>query len=254
MRENLLKRKLSNGGAAFGAMSTSSDPMLAEMAGYLGFDFFIMDGEHGALAPADALNMVRTCEAVGITPMARIRTLDTKLILQYLDAGVMGVQMPSIKSVDEVKRLVDAVRYPPVGKRGMGPIRAAEYLIGSMSQGDYVAMANEEILLFPQLEDIEAIDCLDDLVRVEGIDGFILGPRDLAMSMGFYDGPDHPEVKAAIDKAYRVVVDAGLVLGGSGGSGEATRAEVARGLRLSITSFNYLISTAAASFLRAARG
>jgi 4-hydroxy-2-oxoheptanedioate aldolase len=213
----------------------------------------MMDGEHGAINPAEIENMVRACEVVGITPLARIRGNDAKLILQFLDAGVMGVMMPGLMNGDGVRAFVEAVKYPPLGMRGLGPIRAADYMMGPMSQAEYVSFANEQTLVLPQFEDIRVLNYLSEMVQVEGVDGFIIGPRDLAMSMGYYDGPNHPEVQAVIEQVSSVVLDAGLILGTVAGTGKAAKALTERGARICLNSVRNLIATSGKSFLKIAR-
>lgn len=254
MKENLVKRKLSNQEAVYGVIAPNADPIIAETIGLVGFDFYMMDGEHGGINPNDAASLVRACEAVGVTPLARIRSVDEKLILQFMDAGVMGVMMPGVNNADDVKRLVDAIKYPPLGKRGLGPVRAAEYMLGKMSQADYVKFANEQTLVFPQVEDIDAVKQLDKMVGVEGIDGFIIGPRDLAMSMGFYDGPNHPEVNAVIDDIFKTMLGANLVIGTVAGTGEQAKALVEKGARICLNSVSGLLKSAATTFFKGAKG
>ncbi|HYO48544.1 MAG TPA: aldolase/citrate lyase family protein [Chloroflexia bacterium] len=253
MRENLLKVKLKNGEPVFGLLSPNYDPSLAEVLGHLGFDCYMVDCEHGSGGPMEVEHMVRACETVGVTPLARVRSTDPKLLLQFMDTGLMGVMMPGIIDADDVKCLVEAVKYPPVGKRGIGPVRANDYLFGSMSQGEYVRFSNEQTLLLPQIETMDAVRNLDSLIKVEGIDGFIVGPRDLSMSMGFYDGPAHDEVSAVINDVFDVVIGAGLVVGTVAGTGEAARALVDRGARIVLGSVNNLLRVGAASFFQAVR-
>jgi len=151
MKENRLKKRIQEGKAGLGVISPTLDPTICEYIGLLGMDFYMIDGEHGAITASDITNMVRACELRNTTPLARIRSVDTKLILQYMDAGVMGVMMPTIDNVDDVKTLVEAIKYPPFGKRGLGPVRAADYMQGPMSQAEYVTFANEQTLVMPQM-------------------------------------------------------------------------------------------------------
>src|SRR3954447_24258249 len=213
MKENAVKTKLKRGESTFGLLSPIYDPQVIEVLAHLGFDCYMLDCEHGAGGPMQAETFVRTCEAVGVTPLARIRSTDAKLILQFLDAGVMGVMMPGVRDADDVLRLVEAVKYPPQGRRGMAPVRANDYLLGPMPAEEYLRLANEQIMILPQIELVEAVHNLDMLLRVEGVDGYFVGPRDLSISMGFYDGPDHNEVRAVIDDVFKRVQDAGLITG-----------------------------------------
>lgn len=253
MRENLVKRKLRNGEPVFGVIAPNLDPIVAEVIGLIGFDFYMLDGEHGAIGPAQAQEIVRACEAVGITPLARVRSHDPKLLLQFLDAGVMGVMMPGLMNAADVRAFVAAVKYPPLGTRGLGPIRAADYMVGSTPQAEYVAFANEQTLILPQFEDIQALEHLPEMVQVEGIDGFMLGPRDLAMSMGFFDGPKHPEVREVLDQAFDIILGAGLELGTVAGTGEAAKALIERGARICLNSVANLLKASGQAFLAEAR-
>ncbi len=120
IQENRAKLKLKAGQPAYGVISTSDDPQLAELFGLAGFDYYMLDAEHGLMDAAQVVNVIRACERVDMTPLVRIGSKDPKLVLQYMDAGMMGVMMPGLESVAEVKMLIDAVKYAPVGKRGMG--------------------------------------------------------------------------------------------------------------------------------------
>lgn len=253
MRENKVKTKLRKGEPVLGIIAPNQDPTMAEMIGMLGFDFYMIDGEHGAITPSQAEQLVRACEATEITPLARVRSNDPKLLSQFLDAGVMGIMMPGLMNAEDVRAFVSAVKYPPLGGRGLGPVRAADYMIGPTPQAKYVEFANEQTLVLPQFEDIEAFERLPEMVRVKGIDGFVIGPRDLAMSMGFYDGPNHPEVQAMIGKVVDIVVGAGLAVGNTAGTGEVAKSLIGRGIKICINSIPNLIASSGKAFLKAAR-
>jgi 4-hydroxy-2-oxoheptanedioate aldolase len=222
--------------------------MLVETLGLLGFSAYMLDCEHGPAGPMQALEVVRACEGVGMIPLARVRSADPKLLLQFLDVGIMGVMMPSVMGVDDVKRLVEAVRYPPMGKRGIAPVRANDYLLAGMPQAEYIAFANEQIIVMPQIETVEALEALDDLVRVEGVDGYFVGPRDLAMSMGFADGPAHDELRQARARVFDTVRSAGLMTGTVASTGQDARALAEAGAQLLLTSVNNLLKVGASAF------
>jgi 4-hydroxy-2-oxoheptanedioate aldolase len=252
MNPNRLKRKIADGEAGLGVISPHRDAALVEVIGHLGFDFYIMDGEHGPVSAADAEHIARACEITGVTLLARVRSSDSKLILQFLDAGVMGIMMPGMRNARDLEDLVAAVKYPPVGSRGLGPIRAANYML-KPSQQEYVVLANSETLVLPQIEDVEALENLSAMVAVEGVDGFIIGPRDLAMSMGFIDGPKHPKVESAIDQIFRTVRAAGLIVGTVAATGSQARALAERGSQLILTSVVGLLSASSSAFIKEAR-
>lgn len=250
MKQNIVKTRLVNNQPVLGVLSNSTDPTVAELCGFSGLDFYMIDGEHSPVTTAQVQEIVRACEVSGITPLARVRSNDPKLVLQFLDAGVMGIMMPGTRTVAEVEALVQAVKYPPLGTRGIAPVRAADYLQGEMTQGEYVQFANEQTLVLPQIEDREAVDNLDDLLTVAGIDGFVIGPRDLAMNMGFYDGPGHDEVKRTIGSVVEKIRKAGLVVGTTAATGDQAKALVDRGVLFCLNSFAGLLKSAAGDFMK----
>lgn len=249
MKENQVKKRIADGKACYGVISPLTDPTICEYVGLNGFDYYMIDGEHGAISISDVTNMVRACELYHCTPLARIRSVDTKLILQYMDAGIMGVMMPSIDNVDDVKRLVEAIKYPPVGKRGLGPVRASDYMQGSMSQAEYVSFANEQTLVLPQIESMDCVNNLEEICQVDGVDGFIIGPRDLAVSMGYYDGPAHDEVKAMLDNIFQTVLDSGKFYGTVAGTADRAQELVDKGASMILNSVQGLIKGSSKSFL-----
>lgn len=249
MKENILKKRIAEGKPSYGVISPTVDPTICEYIGLSGFDYYMIDGEHGAITPSDVVNLVRACELTDCTPLARIRSVDQKLILQYMDAGVMGVMMPTINTVEDVEQLVTAIKYPPKGNRGLGPIRAADYMQGKMSQLEYVNFANEQTLVLPQIETMECVRNLDAICKVEGVDGFIIGPRDLAMSMGFYDGPGHPEVKAMLDEIFEKILANGKFFGTVAGTAEQADALIEKGASMILNSVQGLIKVRAKEFL-----
>lgn len=251
MKENKVKSRIAAGKSAAGVISPTTDPMICEYIGLNGFDYYMIDAEHGAISPSDITNMIRACELYDCTPLARIGSNDPKLILQYLDAGIMGVMMPSIDTLDDVKRLVDAIKYPPIGNRGLGPVRAADYLMGAHTQPEYVAYANEQVLVLPQIESMECVKNLKEMCKIDGVDGFIIGPRDLAMSMGFYDGPGHPEVKEVLDEIYATVNDSDKFFGTVAGNASQAEDIIAKGASMVLNSVQGLIKSSSEPFLKA---
>lgn len=250
MKQNIIKTRLANNQPVLGILASSSDPAVAELCGLSGLDFYMIDGEHSPVTTVQVQDIVRACEVSGITPLARVRGNDAKLIAQYLDAGVMGIMLPGVSSADELRAFVRAVKYPPLGRRGMGFVRANDYLQGAMSQGDYVQFANEQLLVLPQIEDREAIDALDEMLTVEGVDGFVIGPRDLAMSMGYYDGPAHDEVKRAIAGVVEKIKKAGLIAGTTAATGDQARALIERGVLFCLNSFSGLLKSAVTDYMK----
>jgi 4-hydroxy-2-oxoheptanedioate aldolase len=250
----VLKDRLRAGEVVHGLLSPNIEPDLVETIGRLGFDLYILDAEHGTAGPPEAAAVVRACEGAGLAPLVRPRGPDAKLILQYFDAGMTGIMMPGVRSEGDVKRLVEAVKYPPDGLRGLAAMRANGFLVGTEKQEDWVLRSNRETLVLPQIETVEALERVEELAAVPGIDGFIVGPRDLALAMGFPDGPGHPEIEAAIDRVAAVAKKRGLVVGTVAPTGARAKDLAARGLTLLLHSVTALLKTGAETYFRAAKG
>ncbi|MBK6792917.1 MAG: host specificity protein [Anaerolineales bacterium] len=250
IQENRLKLKLKAGQPAFGVISTSADPQLAELFGLAGFDYYMLDAEHGLLHPDQAVNVIRACELTGMTPLVRIGPKDPKLVLQYLDAGMLGVMMPDLRNASEVKMLVDAVKYPPVGKRGVGISRASKYMAYSGGAEKYIQFANEQTMVIPQFEDPTLLDDFEAMISQPHVDAVVIGPRDLSLNMGFPDGPNHPEVQEMIDKVIAVCKKAGVAAGITAGVKADSDNMIARGATMILGIAQVLIMNGAKTLIK----
>jgi 4-hydroxy-2-oxoheptanedioate aldolase len=169
--------------------------------------------------------------------------------LQYLDAGMMGIMMPGLETVEEVKMLVDAVKYAPLGKRGLGFSRASGHMAYTTSAPDYIDFSNEQTMVIIQFEDEKLLKIFPELCSVEGLDACIVGPRDLSNNMGFADGPNHPEVQSAIDNAINVTRNAGIIAGITAGTRADAEAQIARGATMILAAAQSLVLAGSSSFL-----
>lgn len=250
IQPNQTKTKLKAGQPVYGVIATSDDPQFAELCGLAGFDYYMLDAEHGLIDPAQAVNVIRACERTGITPLVRIGPKDPKLVLQYLDAGMMGVMMPGLETPDEVRMLVEAVKYAPLGRRGLGISRGSSYsaYVGS-SAPEYITFSNEQTLVIPQFEDPKLITRLPEFLAVPGVDVCLIGPRDLSLAMGFPDGPNHPEVQDMIEQVVAVCREKGVAAGITAGTRADSTRQVARGFGMILTAAQGLVFSAAQAFL-----
>lgn len=249
IRENRTKLKLKAGQPAYGVISTSDDPQLAELFGLAGFDYYMLDAEHGLIDPAEAVSVIRACEAANMTPLVRIGPKDPKLVLQYMDAGMLGVMMPGLESVDEVRMLIDAVNYPPLGKRGMGITRASGYVAVGNAAVEYINFTNEQTMVIPQFEDPALIERFEEMISFPEVDAVIIGPRDLSLNMGFADGPSHPEVQAMIDRVVAICKKANVAAGITAGTRADSAKLVARGATMILGVAQSIVLAGSTQFL-----
>ena len=213
MRENTLKQKLNAGNAVFGVMITFPSPQVVEMLGSLGFDWVLIDNEHGSITIENSEDLIRASELTGIAPIVRPVSNKPEIIAPFLDRGAWGVQIPHVNTTEEARAAVDAVKYHPIGHRGMfSGSRPAGYGL-SGSTADYVEEANRNTLVCLMLEEVEAIENLEEMVQVEGVDVFFIGSGDLSQSMGYPGQQTHPEVQALMEKGVTVIREAGRVAG-----------------------------------------
>src|SRR5690242_888694 len=205
MQENRVKRIMSAGGLALGTHTGGiADPQIVEIIGLAGFDAAFIDMEHTAFDLHDVTGMVMAAERVGITSIVRTPGFDPAFILRLLDQGVQGIQVPHVSDPAIAREAVKAVRYPPQGERGMAAgSRAAEF--GKLALLDHMAQSNHEILLACMIEDVEAIERIDEIAAVEGVDLLAVGPSDLSRSLGVSGQPDHPRLVAAIGRVREAV-------------------------------------------------
>ncbi len=210
MRENGFKRALAEGRLQIGFWQALASPTTAEISAAAGFDWLLIDGEHGLNTLTDIAEQLRAIAPFDTHAVVRVPAGEPWLIKQVLDAGAMTVLVPLVNSAEEARRMAEAVRYPPEGVRGFaGIVRAA----GWGRDSDYLRRANEEVCLLVQMETREAYEALDAIVTVEGIDGVFIGPWDFAASLGHPGDPMHPEVRRFIEDAILRIREAGKAAG-----------------------------------------
>jgi 4-hydroxy-2-oxoheptanedioate aldolase len=254
MIKNILRTKLEDGQTVYGSFFNFSDPALAEFVANLGWDFLIFDGEHGSVTPGDVGNLSRACELHGVTPLARSPGTEPHLVNRFLDAGAHGVVFPMIENRERALEAVRAVKYPPRGRRGLGVARPSNFLT-AISAEDFIPYANEETMVITQVETQAAVDTLDEVLALEGIDVVFVGPLDLSIDLGFPGQFDHPQVKDVIERVARRVVASGKVFGTFAPTSE--RARYVRdqlGARFIATGLCASISDGCRTFLDGVRG
>ena len=167
MRHNTMKEKLQKGELVTGCMLQGYLPSLVEICGLAGFDFVFLDAEHGPLSPEDCEGLARAAEVRGVTPLVRVPDLQESTLLRYLDVGAMGVILPGVSSVQEAREAVAAVKYHPLGKRGLNGVRASGYGM-ERPLADYAQEANRETVVLAIIENTAAMEALPEILQVEG--------------------------------------------------------------------------------------
>ena len=230
MRFNTTRGKLASGEPVAGLIVPVAAPVLVDLAGLAGFDYVLIDTEHGHLGFEAVEHLVRAAEAAGVTPLVRASHNTPAEILRLLDMGAQGVMAPQVGNAADAEAAVRSVKFYPRGNRGLAGSRAADYgLTGSMA--DYIAHANRETMVIALIEDIRAVEDFAAILAVDGIDVLFIGASDLAQSMGHPGRSDHPEVRAAIDRIIDQGVAAGRIVGVNAATGEAAASYYRRGVR-----------------------
>lgn len=212
MQKNELKRRLKAGEAVIGSWLSVAHPTIAEIMGQAGFDFLIIDMEHGILDIEGVHSLVLTLAGTAASSLVRVPWNDPVIVKRVLETGTMGILVPQVNSAQEVEQAVRAVRYPPQGIRGIGCQRAAGF--GAWFD-EYLSSANEELVTAVQIETASALENIDKILSVEGLDLIFIGANDLSASMGLFNQPQHPQVQEAIRhilaSAQKANVPAGLM-------------------------------------------
>jgi 4-hydroxy-2-oxoheptanedioate aldolase len=209
--DNKLKSALTNRRRQIGLWLALADAYSAELCATTGFDFLVIDGEH---APNDLRTMLAALQAIAaypVEPIVRLPHGDSALIKQVLDIGATTLLIPMVETAAEAQALVRATRYPPEGVRGVGSsiARSARW----SSYEDYHKVANEQVCLIVQIETFTAVENAEEIAAVDGVDGVLIGPADLAASMGLLGDTSNPRVQAAVEDAIGKIVATGTSAG-----------------------------------------
>jgi len=249
---NPMKEKIARGGVALGVSMMFPSPQLVEMLAYAGFDWVLIDCEHGSIGLSDVETMAMAADASGITAIARPRSNSSMDIQAVMDRGVAGVQVPHIKCRADAERAVSAVKFGLGANRSLAAgTRPDRWGLGA-KMTDFVSEANASSLVCLQIEDAEAVKNIDEIVSVPDVDVFFIGPSDLSQSMGFPGNPKAPAVAKAIETTLRRICDAGCAPG-MPATAETIGAVAQSGCRYIYTHLPRLIGSGASDFLAAAR-
>ena len=209
---------------------TTPSPQLAQMLALSGFDAIMIDMEHGPIDIQTCFNMISTLRGTDTTPFVRVASNDPVMVKQALDAGAEGIVFPMICNREEAEKAVRSVKYPPLGDRGWGPFQA-QFQWGT-DMFEYSKIADERIAVVFLIEHPEALDNLDEILSVPGIDVAAAVPFDLAVNMGYRDGPGHPDVQRALAETNKKIAEKGILTFGLVQTPEQANQLIANGTRL----------------------
>ena len=209
--DNRFKQAIGEDGPQIGLWLGLADAYAAELCATAGFDWLLIDGEHG---PTDLRSMLSVLQAVAPyppQPVVRVPEGDTALIKQVLEIGATTLLVPMVENAEQARGLVRAMRYPPEGVRGVGSglARSSRW----SAYPNYLHEANRRVCLLVQVETAQALRNIDEIAAVDGVDGIFIGPADLSASMGYLGQPGHPAVRAAIEDALARILAAGKAPG-----------------------------------------
>jgi len=242
MRPNRVKQKLAVGGTATILMSLADADQI-DVIGPLGAEAAWIESEHGATDFADIADLSRACDLWGMTSIVRVTSNNEGLIYRTLDRGAQGVVIPHVNTREEAEEVVAAAKFAPIGRRGMFTSRQG------YGVSDYFTKANDNTLVGILIEDIVAVENLDEILKVDNIDIFYVAPNDLAQSMGYIGDVQNEEVKKTIDGAITRIVAAGRVAGALTTDANLEH-NVSLGARVLGISVNLWLQSCASAFLK----
>ena len=213
MKTNQMKLKLQTGEKALGCSIMVPSPQTVEMVGHAGFDWVLIDMEHGTIDIETAELMIMAAEAVDITPIVRPKTNNKEDISRVLDRGAMGVQVPHVNNLEDAQKAVAAVKFGLGDSRSIAAGTRPDSYGLSKSMNKFMKFSNEQSLVCVQLEHTAAIENVDQILETEDVDVFFIGPSDLSQSMGYPGNPKAKPVKDAIEDTLRKITSAGKIPG-----------------------------------------
>lgn len=197
----MLKSKLINNKLTIGSWITIAHPSIIEVMATAGFEWLVVDMEHTSIDLSQAHILIATIQANNMKALVRVSKNEEVIIKRVLDMGADGIIVPMVKNASEAKEAIDYAKYPPVGKRGVGLFRAQKYGQGF---NEYKQWVKDELVVIAQIEHIEAVNNIEEIITIDGIDGVIIGPYDLSGSMGYPGDFYRDDVSQAIQRVVDV--------------------------------------------------
>ena len=229
MVHNKLKQIFVEGRAALGSFVTCNSPDFVEILALAGFDFIVIDNEHGPMGQESSQHLIRAAELRGITPIVRIPDSAESTILHILDVGAHGIQVPQVNDRETAQAIVRYSKYSPLGRRGVAFPRSADYGLTDLDK--YFSCANSQTMIVSHCENTACLENLDDICQIPEIDVIFLGPYDLSQSMGITGQVTHPRIREAAEKVVTATRKYGKVAGIFAGTGAIAKERAAQGFQ-----------------------
>lgn len=229
MFQNKIKNALKEGSTVIGTFLTCNAPDLVEIMGLSGFDFVVIDTEHGPMSVESTVNLIRAAELRGLTPITRVTNSMDSTILRSLDVGAHGVQVPQVNNAEIAKHIVKSTKYFPIGNRGLAMPRSSDY--GAHPPIDYFNHTNEETMIILHCENKEGLANIEEIAKIPEVDVIFLGPFDMSQSMGVPGEVNHPLVQEAAQRVVEVCKANGKAAGIFVTDGEQAKMKIAEGFQ-----------------------
>jgi 4-hydroxy-2-oxoheptanedioate aldolase len=236
---NSFKKALANGDRKIGCWLSFANASAAEIMGTAGFDWLVIDGEHGVNDIRSIRDQLMALQASDSHAVVRVPVGETWIIKQTLDAGAQTILIPMVESAEQAREIVRACQYPPHGTRGVGASATRASRFASVS--DYIKTADQEICVLLQVENRAGIAALDEILTVDGVDGVFIGPADLSTDMGFQGDSAHPQVRKVIADALSKITASGKAPGILGITEDATQSYLDMGAQFLAVGIDVLL-------------
>ena len=242
-----LKERLRNGEQVLGTMVTTfTAPDIAKILQVCGFDFFIVDCEHGAFTTREVANIIAVSRGIGMPALVRIPEMRREHALKFMEMGASGLLLPNTETAEQAKMLVDCTKYAPLGHRGVSLSRPHTDF-KKVSGATYMPQANDETLLMCQIESRKGVENVEEIIAVEGIDVAFIGPNDMSQDYGILGQFEHPDIVAAFEKIIAAAESNGKWAGAHFGGAAPLKPWLKKGMQINMwNSDNGLLALGAA--------
>lgn len=252
VRENAVKARLAANEPVFGCFIQQNSPEVVEIMALAGFDFVLLDSEHGPLTAESAYRLILAAEARGIEPFVRVGERDRQTVLKFLDAGARGIMTPQVASAEQAALAIAGTKFYTEGIRGLAGMRTFDFgMRGPLV--DYVEPLNQNILNMIQFEHVDVLDELDEMLKLPGLDVLFIGPSDLAQSLGLPGQPGHEEVTRVADQVVAKCKSAGVKVGTVAYTVPLMEQVLDRGFDMVVAAASTFLASGASAWMSAAR-